>query len=601
MYKIFLQEGKKEDAIKRVKEMFTSSDDGQMIDKIFDATSSLGTKFIQFVENETKRYLIDQTMGIDEFINLLISRLKLFSKYNDRITPEVIGSVKQLWDGVESRAFPKLDSVMKAPKDINSYNINTLGYLTQALSMISSKKEQEREAKKQAERVFESGDVLVIRALTHNASCYFGAGTRWCTAGQQPDYFNKYTKEGKLYYFIDKSNRRQKVALYVKDRDPSVFDAADKEHSIDFLYHVYPEVEDFVYEKILGGGKVKTGFEDIQNGTISRWNADTVDPLIYSYDRDNDDNVTLNLDFNLRNQDYFDIFDWNEGDGDRMYLDMALSSYSSGDYFDEYSAEEDWKEGYMFSNFDDEQMARLQKYMKIINPKLYECSLELKNRNYNDKCGPQVAEFLSVSFDSEVGNIISEYTYDMNQDTERGIIDYLENNYTNIFAEYGLPMTGTFYRKQVNLDNLINTYKKYNPNFNLTIHGLLRKIVQVEGIQPPEIADNIYEFRSSDHEYTNTYNAIERLLDKMEEFINENENLSGDYVDHYDFIKKLGGFDNWFVMPGDDRYNIKITDLDMEDDRVTFAIQNVEDPGKFKKMRLPFEKFKDFIYNLQLF
>jgi hypothetical protein len=255
----------------------------------------------------------------------------------------------------------------------------------------------------------------------------------------------------------------------------------------------------------------------------------------------------------------------------------------------------------MFSNFDDEQMARLQKYMKIINPKLYECSLELKNRNDNDKCGPQVAEFLSVSFDSEVGNIISEYTYDMNQDTERSIIDYLENNYTNIFAEYGLPMTGTFYRKQVNLDNLIKAYKKYNPNFNLTIHGLLRKIVQVEGIQPPEIADNIYEFRSSDHEYTNTYNAIERLLDNMEEFINENENLSGDYVDHYDFIKKLGGFDNWFVMPGDDRYNIKITDLDMEDDRVTFAIQNVEDPGKFKKMRLPFEKFKDFIYNLQLF
>jgi hypothetical protein len=27
----------------------------------------------------------------------------------------------------------------------------------------------------------------------------------------------------------------------------------------------------------------------------------------------------------------------------------------------------------------------------------------------------------------------------------------------------------------------------------------------------------------------------------------------------------------------------------------------VVDPGNFKKMRLPFEKFKDFIYNLQLF
>jgi hypothetical protein len=600
MYKIFLQEGKKEDAIKKVKEMFSSPEDGEMIDKIFDATSSLGTKFIPFIESETKRYLIDQNMGVDEFINMMISRLKLFAKYNDRITLDVISSVKELWDGVETRGFPKFDSVMKAPKDINSYNINTLGYLTQALSMISSKKEQEREAKKQAERIFESGDVLVIRALTHNASCYFGAGTRWCTAGQQPDYFNKYTKDGKLYYFIDKSNRRQKVALYVKDRDPSVFDAADKEHPIDFLYYVYPEVEDFVTEKILGGGKVKSGFEDIKNGTISRWNADTVDPLITSYDRDNDDNVTLNLDFNLRNLDFWDVFDWNEGDGDKMYLDMALSSYGSADYFDEYSAEEDWKEGYMFSNFDDEQMDKLQTYMKIINPKLYECSLELKNR-YSDKCGPQVAEFLSAAFDREVGNIISEYTYDMNQDTEQGIREYLEKDYSDIFAEYGLPMTGTFYKKQVSLNDLIKAYRKYNPNFNLPIHGLLRKIVQIEDIDPPSIADSIYEFKNSNHEYTSTYNAIEKLLDTMEETINENENLSGDYVDHYDFIKKLGGFDNWFVMPGDDRYNIKITDLDMEDDRVTFGLQNVVDPGNFKKMRLPFEKFKDFIYNLQLF
>jgi hypothetical protein len=600
MYKIFLQEGKKEDAIKKVKEMFSSPEDGEMIDKIFDATSSLGTKFIPFIEGETKRYLIDQNMGVDEFINMMISRLKLFAKYNDRITLDVISSVKELWDGVETRGFPKFDSVMKAPKDINSYNINTLGYLTQALSMISSKKEQEREAKKQAERIFESGDVLVIRALTHNASCYFGAGTRWCTAGQQPDYFNKYTKDGKLYYFIDKSNRRQKVALYVKDRDPSVFDAADKEHPIDFLYYVYPEVEDFVTEKILGGGKVKSGFEDIKNGTISRWNADTVDPLITSYDRDNDDNVTLNLDFNLRNLDFWDVFDWNEGDGDKMYLDMALSSYGSADYFDEYSAEEDWKEGYMFSNFDDEQMDKLQTYMKIINPKLYECSLELKNR-YSDKCGPQVAEFLSAAFDREVGNIISEYTYDMNQDTEQGIREYLEKDYSDIFAEYGLPMTGTFYKKQVSLNDLIKAYRKYNPNFNLPIHGLLRKIVQIENIDPPSIADSIYEFKNSNHEYTSTYNAIEKLLDTMEETINENENLSGDYVDHYDFIKKLGGFDNWFVMPGDDRYNIKITDLDMEDDRVTFGLQNVVDPGNFKKMRLPFEKFKDFIYNLQLF
>jgi hypothetical protein len=599
MYKIFLQEGKKEDAIKKVKEMFSSPEDAEMIDKIFDATSSLGTKFIPFVENETKRYLIDQNTDINDFINLLVNRLRSFIKNNDKITPEVIGTTKELWDGIESRAFPKLDVILKSPKDINSYNIDTLGYLTQALSMISSKREKEREAKKEAEKVFEDGDVIGIRAITHNASCYYGSGTRWCTAGQQPDYFNKYTKDGKLYYFIDKSNRRQKVALYIKDGDPTVYDAADTGHDVDFLYHVYPEVENFVIEKLLGGGKVKAGFERIKDGTISSWNADRVDPLITSYNRDNEDNVTLNLDFNGRDNDYFDLFEWNEGDGDRMYLDISLSSYGTGEIFDSYYGEEEWKEGYMYSYFDDEQMKRLQTYMKIINPKLYECTLGLKEYG-NDDCKIKVSEFLSKTFENAVDNITSEYTYDMNVDAERGIKEYLERDYSNMFAEYGLPMTGTFYKKTVKLDDLIKTYQKYNPKFNIGIYGLLRRIINLENIDPPSIADSVYEFRSGNHEYSSTYNAIEKLLDTMEETINENENITGDYIDHYDFIKKLGGFDEWFVMPGDDRYNLKISDLDMEDDRVTFAINTVG-KGDMKKMRLPFEKFKDFIYNLQLF
>jgi len=298
-----------------------------------------------------------------------------------------------------------------------------------------------------------------------------------------------------------------------------------------------------------------------------------VDPLITSYDRDNEDNVTLNLDFNGRDSDYFDLFEWNEGDGDRMYLDISLSSYGTGEIFDSYYAEEEWKEGYLFSNFDDEQMKRLQTYMKIINPKLYECTLGLKERD-SDDCRIKVSEFLSKAFENAVDNITSEYTYDMNADTEQGIIEYLENDYSNMFAKYGLPMTGTFYKKTVKLDDLIKTYQKYNPKFNIGIYGLLRRIINLENIDPPSIADSVYEFRTGNYEYSSTNSAIEKLLDTMEETINENENITGDYIDHYDFIKKLGGFDEWIDMPGDKRYMIKITDLDMEDNRVTFALQN---------------------------
>ena len=82
MYKIFLQEGKKEDSIKRVKEMFP--DDSDFIDKIFDETAKLGAKYIPFVETETKRFLIDPFTDFDVFISGLIRQIEFFNKNSNK-------------------------------------------------------------------------------------------------------------------------------------------------------------------------------------------------------------------------------------------------------------------------------------------------------------------------------------------------------------------------------------------------------------------------------------------------------------------------------------------------------------------------------------
>ena len=71
---------------------------------------------------------------------------------HEESTPYNLLCVALSVDGINFEK-PKLDIVLNAPKDINSYNINTLGYLTQALSMIASKREKEREAKKEAEKI----------------------------------------------------------------------------------------------------------------------------------------------------------------------------------------------------------------------------------------------------------------------------------------------------------------------------------------------------------------------------------------------------------------------------------------------------------------
>ena len=56
-----------------------------------------------------------------------------------------------------------------------------------------------------AEKVYESDRYVVMVPETKEASCYYGAGTKWCTAQTDRDYFTNYKERGELYYIIDKT------------------------------------------------------------------------------------------------------------------------------------------------------------------------------------------------------------------------------------------------------------------------------------------------------------------------------------------------------------------------------------------------------------
>ena len=86
----------------------------------------------------------------------------------------------------------------------------------------------------------------------------------------------------------------------------------------------------------------------------------------------------------------------------------------------------------------------------------------------------------------------------------------------------------------------------------------------------------------------------------MNETIEEGDFDPDTYLQFYDTIKKLGGLEKWVEMPGDDRYLIKVTDIVPEEQTVSFSLSSDTD-SSLRKMRLPFDKFNDFIYNRKLF
>jgi hypothetical protein len=120
-------------------------------------------------------------------------------------------------------------------KDINQYQTVEQVYdEVKKHEDIKSQGEIEREIKHEgAEVVFENDVVLVIKPKTREASCFYGKGTKWCTAGDVYNYFNDYffNRGVNLYYVIPKTGKNtDKIAVAVDPDGSKEYFKSDDQH-----------------------------------------------------------------------------------------------------------------------------------------------------------------------------------------------------------------------------------------------------------------------------------------------------------------------------------------------------------------------------------
>ena len=107
----------------------------------------------------------------------------------------------------------------------------------EAAKKMKSGSELKRLEKGGATRVFENDKALVIHPKTHEASCHYGAGAKWCTAARDPRDFKNYTDDQGvvLLYFLPKGESFE-IAHGFKVKETSVNDA-----NVDHLIMHYPD------------------------------------------------------------------------------------------------------------------------------------------------------------------------------------------------------------------------------------------------------------------------------------------------------------------------------------------------------------------------
>lgn len=153
--------------------------------------------------------------------------------------------LKQLASGVSQEdLYPSVEffdkNTARMPnKDINSYK--TLKDLEDAVKATpeKSKKKQREETKSNAPKLYEDDTLILLRPDTKGACITYGAGTRWCITMEDASYYEEYTSQNVVFYYVlskvlPQKDPMSKVAFAViRDNvnnitDVEVYDAEDK-------------------------------------------------------------------------------------------------------------------------------------------------------------------------------------------------------------------------------------------------------------------------------------------------------------------------------------------------------------------------------------
>ena len=215
---------------------------------------------------------------IDDF------KLKFNKKFNEQQIEKIIDNVPQkylMWVGKtfdsinfnsnfndlanKLREFDKISSNLPLT-DINSYN--NLEQLAKALADYANRPRSEVKKVEGGNVVYEDPRFFVVNPLTHQSSCYYGKGTKWCTAADSDYQFKQYNDDAKLFYILDKTKPTNdpfyKIALLRKfNGDKTFFDAQDTTlKNIDnvieptLLKQIMTSIDDYLQSEYAGQIKI---------------------------------------------------------------------------------------------------------------------------------------------------------------------------------------------------------------------------------------------------------------------------------------------------------------------------------------------------------
>jgi hypothetical protein len=132
-------------------------------------------------------------------------------------------------------------------RDINRIeSFDELYELTKDFSIEQATTTKAERVLQDAELVYDGPNWEILIPKSEEASCHYGANTRWCTAGSSNNYYNHYSKQGPLYIIMNKKDPTDKYQFHFESNQ--FMDKEDRSVSLSPFLNDRPELKEFFKE-----------------------------------------------------------------------------------------------------------------------------------------------------------------------------------------------------------------------------------------------------------------------------------------------------------------------------------------------------------------
>ena len=261
------------------------------------------------------------------------------------------------------------------------------------------------------------------------------------------------------------------------------------------------------------------------------------------------------------------------------------------------SAEDDFKEGYHFNEFDDENRKILKEIIKF-SPNV---------ENIEDRYG--ISRFF-LDHDKEwgydVSNMITEYQNRFNECMEDGMVDMVKSELSDILNPYNIVEKELLTEYVTIASNLVRLYEETDSQ-NLSIKELIEKLITNLNRNFGNYSEDVWNV-GCQHFDSETYNKdinyyLKRILEKIEDSFDDDDADYEAYERIMGYIKKLPHVNhdgvNWYPLPTMEGYSFKINNVNVVNGVSVTIVSNSE--GTEESKRISFEDFPSFVENYKLF